>query len=413
MNHHKLKPFLDAVFKLARERCGSEFESVVTKQRLNREKFLSSIWSENMDGSPQDSELILREIDFDTIVNISSSYLHGSAYPTFLVELGELGLRYGQIDKARELFKRILVEYDGELTQQMLGNVNQFLGEGALYQSDLDAALEYFQKAKSIHENDNDHIHYASALNAEGTIHAEKGETQTAFICFKEAHAIAQRMDNRDMIMQTSMNLANLSHSLGNYQESMIHLHSTKLLIDKDDAEMLAKVNHNLGITHKALNHTELSLKCFDQAITYAETSQDFYLRTLSFLEKSEVLCRKGEVQEGAALLTTAFQAFSEYGDRLGMADSYKVFGTLSGQRDAKSLATSFFENSLRIAKSMGNNQGLGETYTALGDFYRDDHQPEKAIESYNAAIQSYESMQAEARVIEVRQVLEKIRLTK
>lgn len=409
MNHNKLGPFLNAVFELATKHCGTEFEQKVTEQRITREKFLQSLWSEDKDMAGSDTELVFREIDFDTIVNFAIEYLDDKKFAKLLYALGDLALRYGQLDKARDVFKRILHNHSNSVTTAFIGSVHQMLGDVALYQSDLDEAHAYYKMARDIHLEDGDELRYAGALNAVGVIHAEQGNTQASQICFKDAHRIAQNLNNNDLVIQTSMNLANLSHTLGNYQESLMHLVSTKGLIPASDIEMLAKVNHNLGIAHKAMHHTEKSIKCFDEAITMAESSEDYYLRTLSFLEKSEVLSSIGEVKEGSALLTTAFQAFSEFGDRLGMADAYKIFGKISSQRDADTLATAFFQNSLNISERMNNKLGSAETYTAMGEHFEQNDDTNKAMESYLSAKKNFESMEAHTRVAEINSLLNKL----
>ena len=406
MNHNKLGPFLNAVFDLAKDRCGTEFEEKVTEQRISREKFLQGLWGETKPSTDRDAELVYREIDFDTIVNMSITYLDELEFARFLKDLANLALHYGQIDKAREVLKRILRDHTESVSPAFVGSVNQMLGDAALHQSELDTAAGYFKRAKDIFLENGDELRYAGALNAEGVIYAEKGQTQASYICFKDAHSIAESLDNKDLTIQTSMNLANLAHTLGNFQESLVHLHSTSLLIEIDDSEMLAKLNHNLGITYKALHHANKSLECFDQAILLAEQSHNHYLRMLSFLEKSEVLSETGDVQRGSAMLTTAFQAFSEFGDRLGMADAYKVFGIISGRRDSEKLALAFFNNSLRIANSLDNIQGAGETHMAMAKFFMGLENREEALASYRAARASFDKMEAPARVSEIDELL-------
>ncbi|NQV48866.1 MAG: tetratricopeptide repeat protein [Candidatus Marinimicrobia bacterium] len=409
MNHNKLKPFLKATLGLASERCGAEFETLIADHRKSREKFLKNLWVEEESTSDVDRELVFREIDFDTIVNMATDYLNADELIRFLKDLADLSMRYGQLDKSREVLKRIIKDYSTTISQQLLGDINQMLGNTSLHQSDLDTALIYYKKAQDIHSASNDDRHFASALNSEGIIHAEKGNTQASLSCFKQAHSYAQSSQDKPLLIQTSMSLANLSHTLGNYQESLMHLQLTSALIATDDPDLLAKLNHNLGITHKALHNSRLSLKYFDKAIEYAEACGDYYLRSLSFLEKSEVLTRDGDLKEGTALLTTAFQAFSEYGDRLGMADAYKVFGSISGQRNTEKLAISFFNNSLRISKDSDNLLGIGETYTAMGDFYQSLGDTKQALASYVSAKENFETMKAEARIAEINKIINKL----
>ncbi|NQV30448.1 MAG: tetratricopeptide repeat protein [Candidatus Marinimicrobia bacterium] len=408
MNHNKLKPFLKAVLTLATERCGAEFEVLITEHRKSREKFLENLWVDKDSSLTIDQDLVFREIDYDTIVNMSIEYLNEKEFILFLKELAELSMRYGQLDKGREVLKRIIKDYSVTITKQLLGNIYQMLGDTSLHQSDLETALVHYKKAQEIHLENGDDRLYAGALNSEGIVHAEQGNTQTSLTCFKQAHNFAQASQDKALIIQTSMNLANLSHTLGNYQESLMHLVTTSTLIEPANYAMLAKLNHNLGITHKALHNSQQSIKCFDKAITFAESAEDYYLRSLSFLEKSEVLTREGNLMEGTALLTTAFQAFSEYGDRLGMADAYKVFGTISGQRNTENMAIAFFNNSLRISKDSDNLLGIGETYTAMGDFYESHGDNKQALENYASARQYFETMKAEARISEIDKIIHK-----
>ena len=87
------------------------------------------------------------------------------------------------------------------------------------------------------------------------------------------------------------MNLGNIFHLKGSYDDSLASLMNTmELLGEEGDHTLKARILHNMGITYKAKQDDEKALECFNQSIEVSVSEQDYYLKSLSYLEKSELL---------------------------------------------------------------------------------------------------------------------------
>ena len=402
----KNQAFLKTIFDIAVERCGKEFADEITHLRRERERLLKTSWREipREEFSPSEKEVVFREIDFDTIVLHTARYLKQKEFLAFLYDIGEIAVRLGEFEKAQRLFSLIARRYYRSAGRPLLARTHQRLGDVAFYQNDLQTANRKYLKSLDLYNHLGDNEGIASVKNSMASLAVEGGKPSEAELLFKEAKELASQANLAPLLVKINCNLGNLYIMHGSWGEATSCY--TQALANKPDTRTEARIHHDIAIMNKWQHDYTKAMDHLGKAIRFSTEANDLYMKGLSYLEQGEISCRQGDLSSATALATTAFQIFSELGDRLRIAEVYKIFGVINRESKRYDVALSFFENGLRINEDYNNPLNLGETLRELGQLYAEKGEPEKARENFQAASRYFEQIQAKAKIEDVKQAL-------
>ena len=398
-----LQNFINDITKIAEQQCGEQFSVITQSIRDEREQLLNSVWDkERMLESPDSSIKlhIFREIDFDTILTYSANYLGRPDYLNFLFTVAEQCLKYLEFDKAERLFNLLLIRYKDETVPEMQAKVHHRLGKIYFYKTRLDLAVVELGKSLKLFNKIGDTEGVATVTVAQGILSIEQNEIGRGEILLQEARAIAEKEKYSNLLTTIDMNLGNLYHLRGDWDLAMEHFQRVINVASKTgNDDTLARVYNSIAIIYKSTHQYADALEHIRKSVAIADKISNQYLKGLSYLVESEVLCFQGDYSAATAILTTAFSIFSEVGDRLSMAEAYKIFGMINRQQRHYDIAFSFFENSMRINGEYENLLNLGETYVELAEAQRQDGELLKADESLKSAIECFKKIKAVTRI--------------
>jgi len=407
---NSLQIFLNQVFTITSERCGLKFTAKINFLRRERERILEGSWKvvapDNLDD--QEKETIFREIDFDTLIFHAIHFIDKEEYHTYLYEVCELAIGFGQFERAQRLLALIQDEYNKYADKNLFPKLHQRFGDIAFYQSDYKTSLEEYERALQLCADLNDVEGLTAIKNSIAVVKTEKGEVQAAEQLFNEALKLARREGFSDLQLKISMNLGNVLHIRGDYGRALEHLNAAMNLIHADDLVAKSRVIHNIGIVFKSQGENDRALAEFEKSIQLSVEANNRYQKGLSYLEKAEVLYRNGDLLSSTALATSAFQIFSKLQDRLSIADVYKIFGLISKKRKENEIAISYLEHSKRINQDYHNPMNLGETLYELAQLYSDEKKYDEALKNYRWALAEFESINAQPKIEQVRQAITK-----
>ena len=411
MADNSLQMFLNQVFTLTSERCGPIFTAKINLLHKKRERILKDSWKvvspENLDD--QDKQIIFREIDFDTMVFHAIHFIDQEEYPTYLYEVCELAIGFGQFEKAQRLLSLIQDQYSKHADKNLFPKVHQRFGDIAFYQSDYKTSLEEYERALQLYADLNNVEGLVAIKNSMAVVKMEKGEVQVAEQLFNEALTLARREGFNDLQLKISMNLGNVLHIQGSYAKALSNFNDALALVSEEDPVARARITHNIGIVFKSQGANNRALAEFEKSIELSIEANNRYQKGLSYLEKAEVLYRNGDLLSSTALATSAFQIFSTLQDRLSIADVYKIFGLISKKRKENEVAISYLEHSKRINQDYHNPLNLGETLYELAQLYTDEENVNDALKNYNLALDEFELVNAQQKIKDVRQAIKEI----
>ena len=406
-----MQKFTTEVSKLADERCGKDFAEKIKTIRYQRERLLNNIWREDL--LPErldllDKKNIFREIDFDTIIMHSAGYLKESDYLAFLFDVAELTVKYIQFQKGMRLLDIIVTKYRSTADKLLLAKAHHKLGNILFYRNSYNAAEKEFQSSLQLFSllKNNDGI--ATSKNALGILMVEEGQLSQGESLFKEAKEIAKSEGSMHLLANTNMNIGNVYFMSGNFDDSMAYYQDALKIASKENYEdSKTRIYNSIALIHKSQNQLSEALKFIDKSIDLATKLDNKYLKALSYLLEAEIMSNQGEFSSATAIATAAFSIFSEAGDRLSMAEAYKIFGIINRENNRLDVALSYLENSRRINEEYDNHLNLAETLIEMAELYKSDGETAKALESLKAALKCFRKLEAEARIKNIQELID------
>jgi tetratricopeptide (TPR) repeat protein len=203
------------------------------------------------------------------------------------------------------------------------------------------------------------------------------------------------------------MNLGNAYTIQGIWEKANSSYEDALKVLSKTQADNTrAQIYHDMAIIQTALGQYTKAQEYLHESIEYSKHTNNPYMKALSYLEQAVVNCKQGDYASATALATTAFQNFSEMGDRLSIADVYKVFGIINRDSKRFDTAMSYFDNSKRINEDYNNSLNLGETLIEMALLQKEMGDMDKASESIKTAVKAFIGIEAEGRIENAKEIL-------
>jgi len=398
MNRHLLKE----IISLAVARCGEDFSKKIDTLRRERERVLQNIWREDtlpekLVGAQKDR--LFRDIDFDTVIYHADKYLQAPEYLDLLYSIAEIAMKYGEMGRAEKIFRNISGQKLYKADNNLLAKAHHKLGNVVFYQNDFKTADEEFRKSLQLFKKTNDEKGVSLVLNAQGILLEQQGKISEGIVLFEDARKKAKALNFTDLVINTNMNIGNAYYISGDAEAAMSHYHEVLNLAEEGGQKnTLANMHLNIAITYKFKGQLDRATTHIEKAVEVTSETNNLYQRGLAYLIKAEIACLRDDLSSGTALVTSAFSIFSEIGDRLSIAEAYKILGMINHKSKRFDIALSYLENSKRINEELSSFFNLAETLIETSVLYKEMGEPEKAEKYLQRAVGYFEKIGAQTR---------------
>ncbi|MCG2715058.1 MAG: tetratricopeptide repeat protein [Candidatus Marinimicrobia bacterium] len=395
------KQYLYEVLGLAEKRCGVEFSRKLLRLRKERERILNNVWKQ--EPLPEElpiyrKDIILRDIDFDTIVYHAAKYLGKTDYIELLNDIGGSAIKYGEFKRGSEIL-HVALKNAGQKNKEFVANILRKLGNIEFYTNDFQSAHKYFSRSLKLFTQIDNKVGIVSIKNVIGALLVEESKFYEGEIHFIQARKMAEEVNAPEMIAKANMNLGIIYNMRGLY-EGAINCYQKALDANLgQDPELLSSIYINFAITYKFTQEYNTSNEYLDKTLDLIQETNNRYQKGLVYLIKAEVACLQGELSASTALVTSAFAIFSETGDRLSTAEAYKILGMINRQSKNYDVSLSYFENSRRIHEKITNPINLAETLVEMAKLYAGTGEKSRAKKTVNLAIRNFQKIGADSKV--------------
>ena len=406
MNKHLLKE----IISLAVDRCGEDFSKKIDALRRERERVLQNIWREDtlpekLVGAQKDR--LFRDIDFDTAIYHADKYLPESEYLDLLYGIAEISMKYGEMSRAEQVLRNISDQKSYKADNNLLAKAHHKLGNVVFYKNDFKTADEEFQKSLQLFKKTKDEKGVALVLNAQGILLTQQGKISEGIVLFEDARKKAKALNFTDLVINTNMNIGNAYHTSGDADAAMAHYREVLSLAEKSgEKDTLANMHLNIAIAYKFKGQLDRATTHVEKAFDVTGETNNLYQKGLAYLIKAEIAYLKDDLSSGTALVTSAFSIFSEIGDRLSIAEAYKILGMINRKSKRFDIALSYLENSKRINEEMSHSLNLAETLIETSVLYKEMGEPEKAEKYLQRAVGYFEKIGAQTRAKDAKKLL-------
>ncbi|MBU1065119.1 tetratricopeptide repeat protein [bacterium] len=396
------KQFLFDILKLAERHCGSDFTRKLFQIRTERERILNNVWKKEPlpeDLSTYQKEIILRDIDFDTIIHHAAKCAGTDDYNKLRFDVAQLAIKHGEFSRGKELLL-VLLKTVGRKSLALLADILRKLGNIEFYTNNYTTAYKYFEKSLKLFTQIEDKAGIISIKNVIGALLVEEGKYYEGEIRFIQVRKMATELKLGEMVAKANMNLGNIYIIRGIYTEAES---CYKKALDADsgqDKDLLTNLYMNFAICYKFKADYPIALEYLEKAFNLIKETNNRYQKGLLYLIKAEIECISGNLSTATALVTSAFAIFNETGDRISTAEAYKILGMINREDKKHDIALSYFENSKRIYTNLFY---IAETLVEMAHLYLAISDKVMAKKVLNQAVKNYEKIGAKPKVEKLR----------
>ncbi len=398
------RQFIFDILKLAEEHCGSNFTRKLLQIRTERERILNNVWKKEPlpeDLSTFQKEIILRDIDFDTIIQNAAKCVSKEEYNKLLFDVAQIAIKHGEFNRGKELLL-VLLKTVGRKSLALLADILRKLGNIEFYTNNYKTAYKYFEKSLKLFTKIDDRAGITSIKNVVGALLVEEGKYYEGEIRFIQVRKMAQELNLGEMVAKANMNLGNIYIIRGIYSEAASCYKKALEADNGQDRDLLTNIYLNFAICYKFKSDFKIALEYLDKAFELIKESNNRYQKGLVYLIKAEIECVSGNLSAATALVTSAFAIFNETGDRISTAEAYKILGMINREDKKYDIALSYFENSQRIYTNLFY---IAETLVEMAHLYLAINDTVMAKKVLGQAVKNYEKIGAKPKVEKLRTV--------
>ncbi len=263
---------------------------------------------------------------------------------------------------------------------------------------DLEPAIETAQQAVTLYLLVGDILGQSQAMNTLANTYSEKGDIKSAMQFARESLQLKERIGDVAGQAMIMLNLGDMYRSIGDL-EAARHMQTQSLHIYRELRYTLA-----VALLQNNLATIAIAKGNWDQAAGYLDESERLFdeigsddFRAELIRHRAELNLGRGQVAEARALAQQAV-AEAEGGDeKLEIGLSRRVLGQVYLAQNDLAGAGRELQASLNVLESVGSSLEAASTRLALAHLRWRQGQPEAARQLVAAAIETYQSVGAEA----------------
>jgi tetratricopeptide (TPR) repeat protein len=308
-------------------------------------------------------------------------------------------------------------------------------------------ALQLYDDALSLLEDETDLPLLADALRWKGTLHREQGETELAHHCYKQslvhaeecgslncrAHAynclaiVAQRRgsltESERLYAQASelaakagdvrllgmieQNLGVLLNMRGNFVGAEARYSNSLGDFERaNDEEALSWVLNNIGMLYTKLGHYQRAIETFERALAITQQRKDALVESILTLNLAEVWVATGKLDNAEQACQRSFEGASARGDHLTIAGALKCRARIERERGAFDASIATLRIAIFEAEGLEDRLLQAEMLREFGQTSRALGNPEEARLAWREAAESFEDVGARHEAAEINALL-------
>jgi hypothetical protein len=217
---------------------------------------------------------------------------------------------------------------------------------------------------------------------------------------YHTSHIIAKE-NEFDKLMANALNdLGVLKNIQGDYIHA-IATYSASIPIFKklQDNKGLARVYHNIGMTHAEMSNWPEADKFYSDSLALADSLGLLPLKLINFLNRSRAKLQMNQLEVAEEYLYKALRIVEMLDDKLSEAEYHKIKGIVEKHKNHSNSAERHFKIALDIFNEHQNKLGLAETEYEMSRLAQAMGDEVKQIEWLEKSIQNYQDIKIDSKV--------------
>lgn len=183
-----------------------------------------------------------------------------------------------------------------------------------------------------------------------------------------EAKLIAEKEENKLLMIKANNELGVLYRNLSRYSESLnCHKTAYQLAIEIDDKSQIVKTLNSIGVVYRRLDDHSKAAEYHLNALKIAEEINDTFSISVSYNSLGNIYSMNGRYDDALSYFNKALVLSQNQKNKLGQAINYNNIGEVYEFLGNYEKAKEYYSKSLEINKEQNNEKGISICYNALG----------------------------------------------
>lgn len=212
---------------------------------------------------------------------------------------------------------------------------------------------------------------YSGALNNAGYYEKLRGNTLSAIKNYEACIKIDQKMNNRDGMATTLLNLAVIYENQGDISKGIERLfQALKIQEELKDEKMIAYSLNYIGLFYKKLGESEKAREFYEKAKMLREKIKDYTGLSLTLNDLGTLHSENKEYETALNYFNQSLE-LKKYGkEQSGTAETYLNLGIIYQELGNFEKAKEYHHKSVDIARATASKGSLANIINHLGLFY-------------------------------------------
>ncbi len=345
----------------------------------------------------KDRDLVLEEQGkLDRLITLCQERLRMEDVCQVLLGIGDVFKVHGETHRAEELYSMVVAQDDPHRKNGVVAEA--YLRRGEIYsrRAQWKQSASDLARSRAIVSELNDFEALGRVDNILGTNHAEQGKINKAIEFFERAFKQFEHTRQTQMAGVALMNLGITYNMIGEYDSAVTYYTRAKSYFENvGDVNRLSEVHHNTGMTHLSRRMFKDAIGEFNTSYMLSASLQNLSLMGLANLGKAHAYYHLRDFPMAVKLVSQAVDYATKSGDRLSLADAYKVKGMIHREMQSYDSAASYLRTSVRINTELHNQLNLAESYFEIGVLEVKRQNTDEALQAFQKARAAFKKLGA------------------
>jgi CHAT domain-containing protein/Flp pilus assembly protein TadD len=320
-----------------------------------------------------------------------------TAIASSLNNIGLVQRELGNNESAITHFKKSLSIREKQGDKAGIALLMCSLGSVEVAQGNYKEALEHYQTGIQIYQTLGNKAQMANALGTLGQIYDSQGNYRLALESYQKSLKLYEQTEQKTGVTHILNMIGNLHYAQGNSNVALDYLNKAlRLEEESKDKRDIANTLVVLGDHYTREGDNEKALTYYQKSLTIAEEIQQRYLSSLLLNKIANVQAGMGNFEMAKTTLEQSLEISKQIDNKVAITGSLNSIGTIHYKQQNYVQAMDFAERSVVLAKTVGERSVLWESLSNLGKAQAALNEPDKAIRSFENAIQTIESLRVD-----------------
>ncbi|MFW6038789.1 MAG: tetratricopeptide repeat protein [Candidatus Saliniplasma sp.] len=262
---------------------------------------------------------------------------------------------------------------------------------------DFREADNIYQKALNIYEELNDLVGIADCQRGLGYLRWREGNFEEAVEHYQTSIEKGKEAGENSILALTYIEMGNTYAQKGENDLALrYYMRSLPPLKSQNAFRDLARANNNIGDQYMKKEEWDKAIEYFQKSMDNAKKIGNKRLIGWGYFNQAEALAKKGDLEKAKVYTERAEKLMENMDDVVGLSSIYRVKGIIDRMEKKYEDAIELVNKSNDLLDGYDIPFSLAENYFEFGRVYEEMDKPEKAIEFYKKAKNTFppEAMQ-------------------